>query len=1068
MNRCGQQRHSPPSSTAASSTSTTTVSTTAVSSTAVTRAAGRRRVSRTLVAALALVIAAALPAIVTTSGGHAAAAPGTRLALTQPPDILRAAMPVPAPDADTNGMWTPIQPWPMIAIHAVLAQNGDLVTYGARIWDGPATQDGHVYDTWSPATGQHAQSDSLAVDSFCNIAVQDRNGTVFVVGGNSWNTSGRYDPVTRIYEPSGSPNHPRWYSSLVRMPDDRLVVLGGSMPYPVEPDPPLDTLSPTPEVYDPATGTWRDLTGATSLEYFGGAQNRFWYPRSFLAPDGRIFGLSHDRMWALDPTGNGTITSKGTIPTDTTRSIGPAAAAVMYTPGRILIAGGGNLSSGIVTDGTTDAAIVDITSIATSDATVTRTGSMHRGRNWINLVTQPDGTVLAIGGVPVQNDGTVDPSLTAERWDPTTGTWTELAAAQRPRTYHASALLMPNGSVFSGGSGAPGYPYDERNAEFFYPPSLFRRDAGGVRWADRPEIRSIAGVIANGGTIEMDLADDRTISTVSLITAGSNTHSVTMGERRVPLTFQQTGALLTATFPTDPNVLPPGVYLLTAVGADGVPSPSQLIEIRSGGAPGTVTVYGQGLVVPPLDGTTPPPPPPTTVPPTTVPATTVPVTTTPATTTPATTTPATTTPGTTTPGTTTPVTTVPVTATPATTPPATTPAIVASSGISPSTATAIRSNSPIRLMDTRRGLPTADGEAAGGGAISDVITLRVAGRGPVPTDATGSVALNVTVTEPSRPTYVTVWPTGQPRPLASNLNVAAGDTTPNLVIVPIGTDGTVSLFNHSGDVELVVDLLGHLPAGAGFTGLTPARLLDTRPSPTIDGIASGTGALDGGTRLTIPIAGRGGVPLGAAAVALNLTATGPTTDTHLTIWPTSRDQPTASSLNVRAGETRANLVIVPLGTNGAIDLSTFTGRTDVVIDVLGWFQRGVGFTGVTPARLLDTRPGQLTVDGTDAGLGRFGDGTSHRLVVTGRGGVPADGVGAVALNVTVDAPLAAGHLTVHPGDTPPPTASNLNFTAGRTVANAVIVPVAADGTILLEASTPVHAIVDVLGWFPTT
>lgn len=1004
--------------------------------------------------AIAIALSALTASVWSLGTGGAApagAAPGERLSLAQPPDVVRAGMPVPSGDADTAGMWSGVRPWPMVAIHAVVAQSGELVTYGATVGNAFPVQNGQVYDSWSPATGLHAQSGTLVVDSFCNIAVHDRDGTLFVVGGNSYNSAGNYDPINRSFQFDSWTNEPRWYSSLVRMPDNRLVVLGGSKPYPAEPDPPESLLATTPEVYDPATGVWSLLPGATSSTFFGGAKNRWWYPKSFVAPNGDVFGISYDEMFLLDPTGTGTIVGKGTIPPATTRGLGAAAAAVMFEPGRILVAGGGQLSNGQSGPATTDAAVVDIRTIATTNATVTRTGSLHRARNWINLVTQPDGSVIAVGGVPQGNDAATDPSLTAERWDPATETWTELAASAIGRSYHASAVLMPSGAIFNGGTGAPAYPDNQENAEFFYPPALFERVGGVVQWADRPEIRSMSGTIAHGGTLEMDMKDTRPIASMSLLTLGSNTHSVSMSERRVPVPFTQSGALLTATIPSDPAELPPGVYLLTAVDADGVPSPSQIVEIHADGTPGNVTVYGLGSFVPPLTGVTPAP--------TTSTTSTTTTTTTPPTTTTAPT-PTTAPAPTTSPAPTTTPTTAPSTPTPsvptATPPPATPPP-------------AVRGTSPLRLMDTRTGGRTYDSRAAGTGELGPgETTLQVSGRGPVPDGARGAVVLNVTVTDATQPSYVTVWPTGSPRPLASNVNVSGSDPTPNMVVVPIGTDGRVSMFNQSGRVNLVVDLLGWMPAGDGFTGLTPARLLDTRPLPTVDGVASGEGSIPARTSRRVPIAGRGGVPAGAVAVALNVTATGPSADTYLTVHPSGVARPTASNLNVAANDTRANMVVVPLGADGAVEVFNFAGSTDVVFDVLGWFAPGAGFTGLTPTRLMDTRAGQPTVDQRFAGTGAATAGVPQVLQVAGRGGVPATGAGSVVLNITVTEPDAAGFATVHPGGTERPNASNLNVVAGQTVANLAVVPIGADGTVVLDVSMPrAHLVVDVLGWFPS-
>lgn len=126
------------------------------------------------------------------------------------------------------------------------------------------------------------------------------------------------------------------------------------------------------------------------------------------------------------------------------------------------------------------------------------------------------------------------------------------------------------------------------------------------------------------------------------------------------------------------------------------------------------------------------------------------------------------------------------------------------------------------------------------------------------------------------------------------------------------------------------------------------------------------------------------------------------------------------------------------------------------------------YVGVAPARYLDTRPGLTTFDGGFSGLGRIsGNADIVTLPVAGRGDVPAD-VLAVSLNVTVTGATANGHLTVWPCGAEIPTTSNLNYTAGQTVANAVVSGTAFDGTVCLYAKSPVHAVVDVVGYLPIT
>ena len=135
--------------------------------------------------------------------------------------------------------------------------------------------------------------------------------------------------------------------------------------------------------------------------------------------------------------------------------------------------------------------------------------------------------------------------------------------------------------------------------------------------------------------------------------------------------------------------------------------------------------------------------------------------------------------------------------------------------------------------------------------------LTVVGRGGVPATGVGAVALNVTATNPTSNSYLTVWPTGSAQPLASNLNFSVGQTVPNMVIVPVGVNGQISIYNNAGGVDVIVDVLGWFPTADSYTGLTPARLMDTRPAaPTIDGLFAATGPIGGpGTNnLTVLVA----------------------------------------------------------------------------------------------------------------------------------------------------------------------------------------------------------------------
>jgi hypothetical protein len=196
---------------------------------------------------------------------------------------------------------------------------------------------------------------------------------------------------------------------------------------------------------------------------------------------------------------------------------------------------------------------------------------------------------------------------------------------------------------------------------------------------------------------------------------------------------------------------------------------------------------------------------------------------------------------------------------------------------------------------------------------------------------------------------------------------------------------------------------------------------------------------------------------------LNLTVAKPTTGGYLTAYPAGTSRPPTSSLNFTAGQTLSNAALVPLGAGGSITLYNSSGSTQVVVDVQGWFAAGApaagGYGPVTPTRLLDTR---TSVGGH---LGALGPQQSLTLKVAGRGGIPSSGAGAVAVNLTVARPTTGGFLTAYPSGTSLPPTSSLNFTAGRTLSNTVLVPVGADGSVTIyNSSGSTHVVVDAQGW----
>ena len=370
-----------------------------------------------------------------------------------------------------------------------------------------------------------------------------------------------------------------------------------------------------------------------------------------------------------------------------------------------------------------------------------------------------------------------------------------------------------------------------------------------------------------------------------------------------------------------------------------------------------------------------------------------------------------------------------------------------------------------RLADTRPGETTTDGQFAGIGMRDGGSTLQlaVAGRGGIATDAT-AVALNVTSVGATGDGFVTVFPCGSDRPTASNLNFTANSVVPNAVIAKIGSSGTVCLFV-SAATHLVVDVNGYFPPTTALHPLNPARVLETRSGlPTIDGQQQGIGALVGGSATEVQIGGRALVPVDATAAVLTVTVTEAAGSGFATVFPCGAAIPTASNINFVAGATLANMVVSKLGQGGAVCVFTNQG-THLVVDVSGYFPLGSSYHSLVPARLLETRPGETTIDAQFLGAGLREAGEVTELTVANRGGVPT-GVSSVVFNVTVTGPTADGFVTVYPCGIPTPLASNLNFEPGQTVANAVVVKVGSDGTVCLFNSKPTHLVVDVNGYFP--
>jgi hypothetical protein len=365
---------------------------------------------------------------------------------------------------------------------------------------------------------------------------------------------------------------------------------------------------------------------------------------------------------------------------------------------------------------------------------------------------------------------------------------------------------------------------------------------------------------------------------------------------------------------------------------------------------------------------------------------------------------------------------------------------------------------PVRLFDTREGSAAVAQRQLGPGETLDVVVRGVAG---VPDTAT-AVVLNVTATRGDASTDIRVYPTpadtSAAPPTVSNLNLVALATAANLVTVKVGDGGRVRFRNAAGSIDLIADLSGYFvegATGASYTGTTPKRLLDTRLSD--QGPAFGPAEV---RTLTVR-GGSSGVPANASAVALNVTAVGPTRVTDLRIYPThpGGGPPTVSNLNPSPGAVTAAAVIAAIGEDGTVSIRNASGNVQVLVDLAGWYTPGTDagvFHPLDPRRLLDTRSGEPV-----------GPGETRDLVVAGSGPVPFPGR-VVVLNVTAIATTSGTDVRVYPtpADSSVPNASNLNPNKGQTVPNTVLASVGREGKVRLRNNSgSTHLVVDLSGWF---
>lgn len=477
------------------------------------------------------------------------------------------------------GEWSPLMNWPLVAVHSTLMHTGEILMWDA--WEAPISQ----AKLWNPSTNIFTNVPAAA-GLFCSGHATDADGNLVVMGGHEGpNGAGikdvmMFNPTTKTWTRKADMQYPRWYPSVTQMPDNRFLTFSGQSVQ--------GTFVNTPEIFNTKTNT-------NSIVPISTPQLReIQYPQTSVLPNGKVLAISTERggVMTYDPSNNAWI-NVGTTQV-------PYGVWTSFAPGKYLITGGG-LTFNDYHDTPDDpnavpsqktARVLDMTS---GSPVWSNAGPMHHGRSFHNVTMLPNGRALAIGGSTIVSDfaRTTDSTVTAEQWDPVTNSWTAMANPARPRMYHSTSLLLPDGRVLSAGGGRLSPATDEFNAQIYSPSYLFQ--------GPRPTITDAPSAITHNSTMDFVSPNAADISKVSFVNLASVTHATDWNQRFMELPFTRNGDTLTINTPANTNLAPDNYYMVFLVNSAGVPSQAKIVKL---GTPDTGAPTISGVQAANVAGTT--------------------------------------------------------------------------------------------------------------------------------------------------------------------------------------------------------------------------------------------------------------------------------------------------------------------------------------------------------------------------------------------------------------------------------------------------------------------------------
>ena len=472
----------------------------------------------------------------------------------------------------TSGEWRIEYKCEPVGIHAALLKTNKILFFSYHEHD----QSHGVSSVFNPIdeTVEHVHQDE---DLFCAGHAFLPDGRLLVAGGH---VTG--ERTVFLFSPSGAsgnweqlPDMPvgRWYPTCTTLPDGTIFVLSGTKSSGGGP------INDTYQIFHPTLG----LQPPQPAPFLNETAPYNTYPFVFVLPSGKLIVFSADRACFFDLATKSFGPERFFCNRNVARTY-PLEGTSVLLPllpdsdppyrARMLVIGGGGLPEARSTPATNTCEILDLNDAAPSWKSI---APMTTPRVMPDAVLLPDGTVLVMNGSSAgKADDAVNPVFQSELYNPSTNTWQTMGETRIPRLYHATALLLPDGTVMTAGMDEEFNPdpfhYPEYRLEIFYPPYLFK--------GPRPDLQAVPPTINYGVPFQVGCDNPSAIQSAALLRCGSVTHSFNMDQRHVGLDISaRSAATLTLESPPNGNIAPPGYYLLFVLTAAGIPSLGKFIQL---------------------------------------------------------------------------------------------------------------------------------------------------------------------------------------------------------------------------------------------------------------------------------------------------------------------------------------------------------------------------------------------------------------------------------------------------------------------------------------------------------